>query len=798
MAQFYVPETTKRTDINYPLVGILRQLDNTNKVLIWRRRQGDLLYLVLKSNGIHNVQLFSFPNKISKAPAIGDWIQDNGVKVQNPHRKLTTLSNDFTAYLKESCAEILGEQDFARRSREFQDDVSVFPLSIIEMAKGSCHPEYPRWGRVTVSLAEATNQLITKPMRWHHDGGKSPLTLTAGEIERITRLLKLSYIDEEKLLNPAPHPVISGFQEIPDRYEISGVVTGTNFYGRKKELSDLINSIESGNNVAVIGLQRLGKTSLVTEAIRQISLKGKTTAIYVTINLNSIPIRRKKYAEFVGDFLTILLDAVNQAAGMGAQLVDLEREVGNFLKAYNRPVMVAKGLSKILGDLIKGLGAKTLVIFLDELQVLGDVDEQAGASQPMFDQFIRVLGEIAKGSRIKFIFGGRHKVFRYNELYDWQLLKLCANHNLRFLDKTSAAELLRDPMKGYLSWDDGAIDYLYGITGGHPYFLQYLGSQVVRLMNERRATRVVKEDAEQVTAAFFSSPAEKDRIRLLYTDFEADLRIVARLLKGMPKDVADWRSLHQLLRYMDQYQYKGKETRFAELLDELALVGILSMRSTGSDGKEFRLNIGLLGMVFPPDSGLASQSNAKEDMLANVVHHIEIGEETESIEFKGSLRTDLLRLFAGDGQKEITDRIKESFLKSVAGLLNSSGGAIALGVLETDKFKKALKNHPAELVLHKASILCGIELEWDKLGWDGYSRLIQDWILNHLGRDLVSLVDIQKHTVGGKLICLVLVRPATKWCYVNNSIFCVRAGAQTSVLTGRDADDYKRRHSDRS
>jgi hypothetical protein len=797
MARFYIPQEINRSQINQGLINIFSRLDDSTSILLWRNVEDSLNYVVLRPEGIHLVRSLVCSSPIRKVELYADWTCQNGSIIPNQYRKVISDGNSLTAFLKEGMPAILSREDLvSTKGIEFREDLKVFPV-IVWPGANLIDCERHAWVWICDS-GEELRRYVTQPRRrWQRDKAQVSLRLNTNEMERLARLLNLSYVNLS-VLSSSQENVIAGFREIPNNYEIAAVVTGKRFYGRKKEIGNLIEYVRSGKHVSVFGLQRVGKTSLVNEAMRQLKEIHDPSTIFVSMNLNSIPLKRQRFNDFVRDFLLTLLESLSQALAQNPKLASIEKEVNSYFGKMNRPVDIVRGLGKLFRRIIAEAGAKKLVVFLDELQVLGEADDTAGSQQPMFDQFIRAIGEIAKQSSLSFIFGGRYRVLEFNERYDWQLLKLCHPLELGFLDPTSAGELIQAPSRGYLDWDSQACKHLLSLTGGHPYFLQYLCSRIVRVMNAKRANRVVKDDVDFVIQEFVSSSTEQDKVRLLYADFERDQRVVARIFKGLP--AGSWRTLGEIQGYVQQFSRKCKDQKIRKLCEHLALSQILEKRIGDPMNPMYRLNVGLLGIVFPADAEEGPKL-AMPDLLDQIVmRQLQQGEENEKVEFKGSARIDLGRLFLGDGELVQNDKVLvEGFLSAAAGFFNSEGGCVVIGVLEKSKFGHVATKHP-DWIEQKNIILIGIDHEsvHYKDGWDGYQRMLSQHVENHLGVSAATDFTFRKENYNGKDLCIVRITPGHLWCYLDGDKFLVRINNQTKTLYGREMDDYKRKHLERS
>jgi branched-chain amino acid transport system substrate-binding protein len=78
------------------------------------------------------------------------------------------------------------------------------------------------------------------------------------------------------------------------------------------------------------------------------------------------------------------------------------------------------------------------------------------------------------------------------------LLAVSRAYELTYLDREQTTQLIRDPVKPLVQYDDAAVEAIWTHTHGHPYFTQAICYHVVTLLNERkRSAQVGHDDAEE-------------------------------------------------------------------------------------------------------------------------------------------------------------------------------------------------------------------------------------------------------------------------------------------------------------
>jgi 8-oxo-dGTP pyrophosphatase MutT (NUDIX family) len=77
------------------------------------------------------------------------------------------------------------------------------------------------------------------------------------------------------------------------------------------------------------------------------------------------------------------------------------------------------------------------------------------------------------------------------------LLALSRNYELTYLDREQALRLIREPVRPIVQYDDAAVEAIWSLAHGHPYFTQAICYHAITLLNERkRSTQIAPEDVE--------------------------------------------------------------------------------------------------------------------------------------------------------------------------------------------------------------------------------------------------------------------------------------------------------------
>ncbi len=143
--------------------------------------------------------------------------------------------------------------------------------------------------------------------------------------------------------------------------------------------------------------------------------------------------------------------------------------------------------------------------------------------------------------------------------------------------------------------------------------------------------------------------------------------------------------------------------------------------------------------------------------------------ETDHIEFKEGISGTYKR-------GKYLENMGLNIVRNVAAFMNNGGGTILIGVTDDGKIKGLEDEY--------------IKADRSKKNWDGFELHIHNMIRQSLdGANATQYYQIKKHSIAGKDICSINIRPADKPVYHNKHLY-IRNGNQTIELLGPDLVEY--------
>jgi class 3 adenylate cyclase len=418
--------------------------------------------------------------------------------------------------------------------------------------------------------------------------------------------------------------------EMQNPYDFATVANNKTFKGRRQEMEELLTSIETGTHTAIFGLQRMGKTSLIEQGLR-VELEARPSLrksiLVVKIDLQRLGGAQVTYKDFVHAIFEAIVEQLN-AIGVGRDVPNLR----NLTRELLTPSRYQRGdrteffsvFAKVLASLATA-SHRRLVLFIDEFSEIRKVIErnkevsQKNPSRvgnllphdmyvdvPFIHHMSSLLKDAELRQQMTVIVLVRPFIAEYDEREGLQLLKLMKPITLRHLDETSAKELITAPVESYIDYEAGAVDYLFRLTDGHPYLLQFMLKLIVDRMKRDARPTITRDDVNWLRERMISEgPAYDAQFAVLISDYSID-EIThtkeARLGKGLLALVSQlgqhqhgWVSASEIYDRLQLHQVPEEKT--ASLLSQLTRTCILEEGSFDGDLR-YRLAVPLVQERF--------------------------------------------------------------------------------------------------------------------------------------------------------------------------------------------------------
>lgn len=287
---------------------------------------------------------------------------------------------------------------------------------------------------------------------------------------------------------------------------------GSLFFGRDSEIRRLVNALKDGRSVVVYGLQRVGKTSLVKEALDGELLPSEPGIRDVRLDMYESADNLTSYIDFFETFVDRLSDDLPPA-----EYKNVRQQAREILRAASD----AKEMRTLIKNFVRALGRKygRPLLYIDEFQDIAKsfrkADQLKTVTHPLDSGFVKYLGSLVKDGYVQLLCCGRYQIQMLDAQLDWQLLKLMVPIELGALDDASATRLIEEPARDRFQYSPAAVARLLVLSGAYPYLIQYLCYELVERARGSGRTTIEVDDV-QALAEMVREP----QLRLLYSDFQ--------------------------------------------------------------------------------------------------------------------------------------------------------------------------------------------------------------------------------------------------------------------------------------
>ncbi len=372
------------------------------------------------------------------------------------------------------------------------------------------------------------------------------------------------------------------FQFIPNPYVLGTPLEAGSplFFGRE----DVVVFIEENlaaqhrNNLVLIGQRRTGKTSLLKQL--PVRLGDDCLPVYLDGQALGLDPGLPNFFLALATEITFALED----RGFDIAFPEYEDFVESPTAAFER---------RFLTSVREAIGRRHLLIMFDEFEELETAVEHDNLPSTIFG-FLRHL--IQHVDNLSVIFCGTHRLEELASDYWSVLFNISLYRQIAYLEQAEALRLIQEPVAEYnMQYDDLALDKMWQVTAGHPYFLQLLCHSLVNQHNRTERNYVTVGDVNNALDEILASG--EAHFMYLWTDAGAEERLVLAALSRMMPLTGHAKPV-QIVDYLKERGAALERRAVGDALHRLALRHILTASSAEDPilGDSYRWRLGLLGL----------------------------------------------------------------------------------------------------------------------------------------------------------------------------------------------------------
>jgi hypothetical protein len=239
------------------------------------------------------------------------------------------------------------------------------------------------------------------------------------------------------------------------------------------------------------------------------------------------------------------------------------------------------------------IGERHLLILLDEFEELETAVQRGNLEMSIFG-FLRHL--IQHTANLSMIFCGTHRLEELAADYWSVLFNISLYRHVAYLERPEALRLIQEPVAAYgLRYDDLALDKMWRVTAGHPYFLQLLCHSLVNQHNQTRRSYVTVADVNAALKEILATG--EAHFIYLWMESTAEERLVLTALSRMIPLTGHVTPV-QVVDYLAERGVKMERRAVNKALHRLTLRDVLNgnVDPDPALGETYRWQLGLLGL----------------------------------------------------------------------------------------------------------------------------------------------------------------------------------------------------------
>jgi len=152
--------------------------------------------------------------------------------------------------------------------------------------------------------------------------------------------------------------------------------------------------------------------------------------------------------------------------------------------------------NQFLASVRSSLGKNTLLLTFDEFDNLEESEVKEELARPLVDHLRRLMGQ----PNLNFIFsiGSSGRKLENMQAAYTDFFKAALYKKISFLGEEQTHNLVTRPVEGIIEYERAAVERIYGITSGHPYFTQLTCHELFARCQRTEQRKIAKADVEAV------------------------------------------------------------------------------------------------------------------------------------------------------------------------------------------------------------------------------------------------------------------------------------------------------------
>jgi tetratricopeptide (TPR) repeat protein len=352
-----------------------------------------------------------------------------------------------------------------------------------------------------------------------------------------------------------------------DLFARNAAVQGSRFFGRANLLAGIREAILTSTPLGIFGLRKVGKTSLLLESQRRASEMGD---LVVYVDLESTPTDAGGCRGLYWKIATKLREECERRELRGIEW-ELAGQFKNFLRIpADFPVATAFDTDlRSLLQFTRELHVQPrprVVLLLDEMEfILPNPSAKKDGLAGYIEFLAHLRGVSQECKEFVFMVTAANPAVSETSQFEYRdnpVFNFFRETYLQLLEMPECATMMKDLGRGMgIRFAPDAIEYIFALTGGHPFFVRQVCSFTANQNRERPLT-ITEAMVRAIEENYLEQHGSKDLTEILdrlRRDFPEELEVcIALAVAGGAMPLADVRAMAKssgaTLRHLTGYQ----------------------------------------------------------------------------------------------------------------------------------------------------------------------------------------------------------------------------------------------------
>jgi len=374
------------------------------------------------------------------------------------------------------------------------------------------------------------------------------------------------------------------FQEIPNPYIAGKPISEREmFFGRE----DVFNFIKdkfsrSAKDITIVlhGGRRTGKTSILYQIAN-----GRLGADFVPVFIDM----QEMAGVDAHDFFRLIAQKVSEAHKKAVALseADSTRLDELYRRLEDKSGSAYQSFNNFLTHVASTLEGKYIIFLIDEYEILERKVNDGDLTAEIFTYLRHLMQNMAN---LAFIFAGSSD-FAKRQRQEWALMfNMAQPKEVSFLSRDDAVALITEPVKDLVRYDQKAVDRVWRLTAGQPFFTQVICLQIIEALNLKQKKRVTLEEvAESCHDIVENAPYH---FAYIWGELTAEEKIMVSLLAEVLTAEMAYASVDDIASRLSHYDLRYSRADISKTLARLLEKHLIEKKlDTQAEAYRFRMDL---------------------------------------------------------------------------------------------------------------------------------------------------------------------------------------------------------------